>query len=342
MTPQEMLLKQKLSLLQLARELNNIKKACMLQNVSRQHYYNVKDTFEKYGIEGLKPKERSKPVMPNQTDKSLEDKILEYSLENPSYGRDRVAMNLRLEEGIYITASGVQSIWNRHKMKSKKDRFAKLEKMMSQKGFALTPNQVQELVKKADMLKEKHVISYFPGYLLCQDTFEVGYIKSVGKIYMQAVIDTYGSFGFAKLYKQKTALTATDILIDRVLPYYEKFSLPVLNILTDNGTEYCGNYPTHEYEFVLDLFKIKHRRTKIGSPQTNGFVERFNRTVLEEFFAVAFRTNWYYSVEQLQTDLDDWMFKYNFKRPHQGYRTKGKTPAKVLINPANRQKLLTA
>jgi len=341
MTPQEMLLKQKFSLLQLARELNNIRKACNILNVSRQHYYNVKKNFEKYGVEGLKPKERVRPKMPNQTEKNIEDKIIEYSLENPSFGNNRVAINLRLEEGIYITASGIRSIWARNKLSTRKERYAMLEKRISEKGFGLTPNQIQELVIKSDLLEEQHILSYFPGYLLCQDTFEVGYIKGVGKIYMQAVIDTYGSFGFAKLYKNKTGLTASDILIDKVLPYYNTLSIPVLNILTDNGTEYCGNYPSHEYELVLDLFNIKHRRTKIGSPRTNGFVERFNRTVLEEFFAVAFRTNWYYSIEQLQTDLDEWMFKYNFKRPHQGYRVKGKTPSMVLINPVNRQKLLT-
>jgi transposase InsO family protein len=342
MTPQEMLLKQKLSLLQLARELNNIKKACSIQNVSRQHYYDIKDSFERFGIEGLKPKERGKPVMPNQTEKSIEEKIIDYSLEHPSFGKNTIAMNLRLEEGIYITASGVRSIWERNKMGTRKNRYTMLEKRMSEKGFALSSNQIQELVIKEDLLKEQHVLSYFPGYLLCQDTFEVGYIKGVGKIYMQAVIDTYGSFGFAKLYKYKTALTAVDILTDKVLPFYSTLSLPVLNILTDNGSEYCGNYPSHDYELVLEIFNINHRRTKIRCPQTNGFVERFNRTVLEEFFAVAFRTNWYYSIEQLQIDLDNWMFKYNFKRPHQGYRAKGKTPSTVLLNPANRQKLLTA
>ena len=342
MTPQEMLLKQKLNLLQLARELDNIKKACNIHNVSRQHYYDVKESFERFGIEGLKTKERAKPVMPNQTEKSIENKIIEYSLENPSFGKERVASNLRLEEAIYITASGVWSIWHRHKMLNRKERYAILERRIADKGFSLTPNQIQELTLKANLIKERHVLSYFPGYLLCQDTFHVGYIKSVGKIFMQAVIDTYGSFGFAKLYTNKTALTAADILIDRVLPFYNKASLPVVNILTDNGTEYCGNYPDNDYELTLNIFKIRHRRTKIRSPQTNGFVERFNRTVLEEFFAKAFRINWYYSLEQLQKDLDEWMFKYNFKRPHQGYRVNGRTPASVLLDPKNRQKLLTA
>jgi transposase InsO family protein len=342
MTPQEMLLKQKLSLIQLARELNNIKKACNTLNVSRQHYYDVKESFEKFGIEGLMPRERAKPVMPNQTEKSIEDKIIEYTLENPSFGKDRVAINMRLEEGIYITSSGIWSIWRRHKLLDRRARYAALEKRMAERGFSLSLNRIQELTLRANLIKERHVLSYFPGYLLCQDTFDVGYIKGVGRISMQAVVDTFGSFGFAKLYIHKTALTAADILVDRVLPFYRKVSLPVVNILTDNGTAYCGNYPDHEYELILNVFNIRHRRTKIRSPQTNGFVERFNRTVLEEFFAKAFRTNWYYSLEQLQKDLDEWMFKYNFKRPHQGYRVNGSTPASVLLDPKNRQKLLPA
>jgi len=341
MTPQEMLLKQKLSLLQLARELNNIKKACNVLNVSRQHYYDVKGNFDKFGIEGLKPKKRAIPAMPNKTEKSIEKRIIEYSLDNPSLGKERVAVNLRME-GIYITASGIRSIWKRNDMLDRKSRYTILEKRIARDGFSLTPDQIQALVIKADCIKERHVLSYFPGYLLCQDTFEVGYIKGVGKIFMQSVIDTFGSFAFAKLYTNKTALTAADILVDKVLPFYSKVSLPVVNILTDNGSEYCGNLPNHEYELILDLFKIKHRRTKIRSPRTNGFVERFNRTALDEFFVIAFRTKWYYSLNQLQNDLDEWMFKYNFKRAHQGYRVKGNTPAMVLLDHKNRQKLLPA
>jgi transposase InsO family protein len=339
MTPQEMLLNNKYSLLQLAKQLNNIKQACNTFGVSRQHYYDVKNAYEKYGFEGLKFKKRASPVMPNQTEKFIENKIIDYSLDNPAFGKDRVAADMRME-GIYITPSGVACIWHRKKMSNKKLRFQILEKRIGEKGFFLSPNQIQELVIKSKSVKDRHVISYFPGYLLCQDTFEVGTIKGVGRIYLQVVIDTYGSFAFAKLYNFKTALTATDILIDKVLPFYSKVSIPVLNILTDNGKEYCGNKQDHEYEFVLNLFNIYHRTTRVNHPQTNGFVERFNRTILEEFFSVVFRTNWYYSINQLQKDLDIWMHKYNFLRTHQGYRVNGSTPSRVFLNSENRQKLL--
>ena len=339
MTLQESLINNKMSLLQLAHKLDNIKQACSIFGVSRQHYYNVKRDFEKYGIKGLKFKERKRPIMPNQTGKLIEKKIITYSLENPSFGKDRVAMEMRML-GIYITSSGIESIWRRHKMWNRKLRLAIIEKLMYNKYHFLTPNQLQELVLKAKKTTDRHVISYFPGYLLSQDTFEVGTIKGVGKIYMQVVIDTYGSFAFAKLYTHKTALTAADILIDMVLPYYKKLNIPVVNILTDNGSEYCGKYPQHDYQLMLKLFNINHRRTRVNCPQTNGFVERFNRTVLEEFFMYAFRTQWYTSIEQLQNDLNKWMLYYNFKRPHQGYRVKGNTPAKVFLDVKNRQKLL--
>ena len=96
-------------------------------------------------------------------------------------------------------------------------------------------------------------------------------------------------------------------------------------MLTDNGSGYCG-LEDHPYELMLGLFNIEHRRTRVKSPQTNGFVERFHRTVLEEFFTQAFRKKFYVSLEDLQRDLDQYLMRYNYQRPHQGYRLNGKTP----------------
>ncbi len=142
------------------------------------------------------------------------------------------------------------------------------------------------------------------GYLLSQDTFMVGTIKGVGRIYLQAVIDTYGSFAFGKLYASKLPETATDVLYDRVLPFYESQGLAVENILTDNGREYCGRPMIHPYQISLELNDIAHRRMKVARPRTNGFVERFNRTVLDEFFRETFHDKFYTSVEELQEDFD--------------------------------------
>lgn len=340
MTEKEMLVKQKYNLLQLAKKLNNIRLACNSVGVSRTFYYKIKKRYEKEGIKGLEIKERKCPEMPNQTAKNIEDKVISFSLKNPSYGKDRVAMELRFQN-IWLTPSGINSIWRRNNMITKKLRINKLEEKLEKGGFELSKKHIEALVLNFKELKEKHVISYYPGYLLCQDTFEVGYIKGIGKIYMQTVIDTYGSFGFAKLYTSKCAITAADILVDKVMPFYSNLGITILHILTDNGKEYCGDEIKHDYELLLNVCDIKHRRTGVRRPQTNGFVERFNRTVMEEFFISAFRMKWYYSVEELQNDLDEWLLRYNFKRVHQGYRVKGRTPAQVFLECSKKQKLLT-
>lgn len=330
----------KYQLLITAKRLNNISKACLIFGVSREHYYNIKGLYEQYGLEGLETKARRNPNMPNKTPDYTEELILSYSLEHPTYGKARVSSDLRMQ-GIMISEGGVASVWRRHNMNNSKNRLLALEEKMMKEGVELNEDQLNALIQGQDELKSRHVVSPYPGYLLCQDTFEVGYIKGVGKIYMQTVIDSHSSFGFAKLYTSKTQYESSDMLIDRVLPYYLSLRIPVRNILTDNGSEYCGKKEEHEYEMLLDTLGIKHRRTKVRTPWTNGFVERFNRTILEEFLSVAFRRKWYYSVEQLQKDLDEWLRHYNFSRSHQGYRLNGNTPASVLLDMAKRPKLLT-
>jgi len=114
-----------------------------------------------------------------------------------------------------------------------------------------------------------------------------------------------------------------------VLPVYKDLGLEVQAILTYNGREYCGK-DTHPYELYLALNDIEHRRTKVGRPQTNGFVERFNRTALDEFFRKAFREKFYESVEALQADLDAWLVHYNTERPHRGYRNMGRRPMETI------------
>ena len=209
------------------------------------------------------------------------------------------------------------------------------------KGFKLTEQQIKLLEKANPEFAERHVKSEYPGYLLCQDTFYVGRLKGVGRIYLQAVVDTFGSVAFGKLYTSKRQETAADVLYDRVLPFYESHALTIEAILTDNGTEYKGRPTIHLYEIFLELNDIEHRTTKVASPRTNGFVERFNRTVLDEFFRTAFRKKLYESVDALQKDLDDWLHEYNHNRPHRGYRNQGRRPMETFeLGKVRREKLL--
>ncbi|GIV33571.1 MAG: hypothetical protein KatS3mg031_1106 [Chitinophagales bacterium] len=151
-------------------------------------------------------------------------------------------------------------------------------------------------------------------------------IKGVGRIYQQTFIDTYSKVAFAKLYDRKNALTAADLLNDRALPFFEEQGIPLLRVLTDRGTEYCGRPEYHEYQLYLTVEGIEHSKTKARSPQSNGIRERFHRTMQDEFYAVAFRKKLYTSIDQLQQDLDEWINYYNNKRTHSGKYCFGKTP----------------
>jgi len=189
-------------------------------------------------------------------------------------------------------------------------------------------------VEKAKQEKEAHgeIETAHPGYLGAQDTYYVGTIKSIGRIYGQTFIDTYSKVAFVKLYDRKNALVAADMLNDRVLPFYEEHGVPLLRVLTDRGTEYCGNREHHEYQLYLAVENIDHSRTKAYSPQTNGICERFHRTIQEEFYSVAFRKRLYATLEELQNDVDAWLREYNEQRPHSGKFCFGKTPLQTFLD----------
>ena len=205
--------------------------------------------------------------------------------------------------------------------------------------MALSDEQIRLLERHSCEFRMRHVEVSAPGELLNQDTFYWGTLKGVGKIYVQVVVDAFCSLAFAKVYTSKMPITAAELLYDRVLPFYEALGVPVQGVLTDNGREYCGRPERHPYELLLALHDIEHRRTKIRSPRTNGFVERMNRTLLDECFRIKGRTTWYISPEEIQRDLDQYLSFYNLKRSHQGYRLKGRTPAQALREALGRKRL---
>ena len=164
-----------------------------------------------------------------------------------------------------------------------------------------------------------------------QDTFYVGTLKGVGRIYQQTFIDCYTKIALVKLYTANTSITAADLLNDKVLPFYESQELSLLRILTDRGTEYCGSLQEHSYELYLALNDIEHTKTKVRSPQTNGICERFHKTILQEFYQVAVRRKIYHNLDEIQQDVDEWVRFYNEERTHQGKMCCGRTPMQTLV-----------
>jgi transposase InsO family protein len=242
----------------------------------------------------------------------------------------RVSNELR-KRGIFISPSGVRSVWLRRNLESFKKRLSALERHVAETGQVLTEAQVVALEKKQDDdVAHGEIETAHPGYLGSQDTFYVGTIKGVGRIYQQTFVDTYSKWAAAKLYTTKTPLT--DLLNDRVLPFLAEQGMGLIRVLTDRGTEYCGKPETHDYQLYLAINDIEHSRTKANHPQTNGICERFHKTILQEFYQVAFRRKIYRSIEELQIDLDDWLHSYNHDRTHQGKMCCGRTPMQTLID----------
>lgn len=198
-------------------------------------------------------------------------------------------------------------------------------------------------MKKEDDIACGEIETAHPGYLGSQDTFYVGTLKGIGRVYQQTFIDTYSKVAFAKLYTTKTPITAADALNDRVLPFFEEHGLPILRILTNRGTQYFGKSETHDYQFFMAINDIEHTKTKVLSPQTKGICERFHKTILQEFYRIIFSKKIYSNIETLQEDLDEWIKYYNNKRTHQGKMCLGRTPMETLIDGKKiwQEKLLT-
>jgi len=326
------IIKHKAGLLNLAEELGNVSKACKIMGVSRDTFYRYQELAQDGNLDALINRSRRTPNIKNRVDDATENAVIDYAIAEPAHGQHRTSNELR-KKGIFVSGSGVRSIWLRHDLENFKKRLKALEQKVAEDGIVLTDAQVAALEKKKeDDVACGEIETAHPGYLGSQDTFYVGNLKGVGRIYQQTFVDTYSKVAFAKLYTTKTPITAADILNDRVLPYFERNDLPMLRILTDRGTEYCGRVEQHDYQLYLAINDIDHTKTKAMSPQTNGICERFHKTILNEFYQVAFRKKLYDSLEALQKDLDEWMVYYNNDRTHQGKMCCGRTPLDTLLD----------
>ena len=325
------IIKHKVGLLNLAEELGNVSRACQVMGLSRDTFYRYKSAVDDGGVEALLERTRRKPNLANRVDEATENAVTSFAVEFPAYGQVRTSNELR-KQGVFVSPSGVRSIWLRHDLENLKLRLKALEAKVAETDMILTESQVQALEKKKhDDEACGEVETAHPGYLGSQDTFYVGTLKGVGRVYQQTFVDTYSAVAQAKLYTTKTPITAADMLNDKVLPYFEEQDLPVLRILTDRGTEYCGKPEQHDFQLFLAINDIEHTRTKAKSPQTNGICERFHKTILQEFYQVTFRKKIYETVEDLQADLDVWIEQYNNERTHQGKRCCGRTPFETMI-----------
>jgi transposase InsO family protein len=331
MTTEAKIARRKLSMLELASELGNVSKACKIMGYSRQQFYEIRRNFQTYGAEGLLDRlPGCKGAHPNRVSAEIEKSILDHSLEYPSHGCLRVAQELALR-GVQVSSGGVRGVWSRHKLMLRHQRLLRLEEHTRKRKIKLTDEQIRLLERFSPEFRDRHIVTNYTGELVAVDTFMVGTLKGIGRIYLQSVIDCYSRYAWGRLYTTKLPVTAVQTLNNDVLPFFEKHDASITTVLSDNGREFCGRPDRHPYELFLQLEGIEHRTTRVRRPQSNGFVERLHRTLLDEHFRIMGRKKFYESVDEMQKDLDVYLKRYNTKRPHQGRGMQGSTPEKAFI-----------
>jgi transposase InsO family protein len=332
MTTDKKVARRKLSLLELAADLGNVSKACRVMGYSRQQFYEIRRNFQTFGAEGLIDRlPGAKGPHPNRVAAEIEAAILDHALAHPCHGPMRVAQELALR-GIQVSSGGVRGVWQRHGLATKHDRLLRLEKATAERKIQLSDEQTRLLERFSPEFRERHIEAPHTGALVAVDTFFVGALKGVGKVYLQTAIDCHSRHAWARLYPNKLPVTAVQLMNNDVLPTFEAHGATIEAVLSDNGREFCGREDRHPYELFLQLEGIEHKRTRVSRPQSNGIVERLHRTLLDEHFRVEGRRTWFETIAEMQTVLDAYLIEYNTKRPHQGRGMNGRTPSKAFID----------
>jgi hypothetical protein len=298
------IIKYKVGLLNLTEELGNVSKACKVMGLSSDIFYRYQSAIEEGGMDALFDQNRRKTTIKIVLMKLLSKPFVAYALDYPAHGQRRASNELR-KRGLFVSGSGVRSVWLRYSPANFKSRLKALESKVTADGCTLTESQIVALERKRhddDACGE--IETAHPGYLRSQDTFYGGTFKGVGRVYQKTLVDTYSKIAFAKLYTTKTPITSAGLLNDKVLPFFEQHDLPMLRILTDRGTEFCGKVEQHDYQSYLALNDIDHTK-KTQSPKMKGICERFHKIILQEFYQVTLRKKIYENIDTIQKYLDE-------------------------------------
>ncbi len=287
----------RLHVIQRAAQLGNVSRACREAGISRALFYRWRRRLERYGQDGVHPRRhRARPGRPVQLAPETERLLLSVAVSAATWGASRIAAYLRHRWQLRVAPSTVQRALRRAGLATRRQRLTVLEHRALQTAGLLT-ERTRRALWQAQHGRPRHVAAREPGELLCLDTFYIGQLKGVGKVWQ---------------------ITACDAAI----PLYRRAGWRLRRVLTDGGPEFKG-----AFDEACRALGLRHTRTKPRHAWTNGFVERLQGTILQEHWRVAFRRRYFTSRTALQRSLEAFMQSYNHERPHQGYRLRGRTPA---------------
>ena len=312
----------RLHVIQRAEQLGNVRRACQEAGISRALFYRWRRQLERYGPDGVYPRRhRARPGRPVQLPPETERLLLSVAVSAATWGARRIAAYLQHRWQRRVAPSTVQRALRRAGLATRRQRLLVLEQRAVQTAGLLT-ERTRRTLWQAQHGQPRHVVAREPGELVCLDTFYIGQLKGVGKVWQITACDAACSYGVAWLLPAHNAAAAAHFLRRILLPVYRHAGWRLRRVLTDGGPEFKG-----AFDEACRALGLRHTRTKPRHAWTNGFVERLQGTILQEHWRVAFRRRYFISRTVLQRSLDAFMHSYNHERPHQGYRVRGRTPA---------------
>lgn len=312
------------AVLQLAEALGNVSEACRRAGMDRTSFYEWRRRFQSRGLDGLKNLPPIHKYHPHATVPQVVDRILAISLDHPHWGCARIASQLK-SQNVSISSPTIQNILIKHGLGSKHERFLRLEERHLADGYSLSADQLRCIENANPCFRARSEPASRPGELLVQHTLFIGYLEGLGRVYMQAVVDTYSSHAFGRLYPGKAPEHAIEVLSQQTLPYFRERGLAVTALASDDSRVY-GGAAAHPFGLYLSLNRIEHRRLAARRASSHGFMERFVRTIQEEFFCTVLLERAHASLATLQDAQSRWLAHYNNERPHRGYRNLGRPP----------------
>jgi transposase InsO family protein len=318
MTLDDTVLAFRLHVLARADSLGNVSAACRDAGISRTMFYRWRKRLLEYGREGLHPRATERhPGRPPKLGAVEERRLIALALAWPTWGPQRLSLQLA-EEACLISPTTAWRALRRVGLGTRVQRLLVLEGHSAASAGLLTERTRRRLTRS------RHVAAEEPGELVCLDTFYIGKLKGVGKLWQITACDAASSYAMARVVPVCSADQTAAFLKEVVAVELGEAGWRIQRVLTDGGSEFKGGF-----DRACQELGVRHTRTRPRHAWTNGFVERLQGTILHEHWRLAFRRQYFRRRFQLQTSLDGFLEFYNFRRAHQGYRTKGRTPAEV-------------